>query len=211
MLAGLLVAAAVTAVPADVHHFSLGAPPAAGAIGNGTCGPTSVGPDCNVAPKGSFPGFKTLEACVAKLKTCKMATYASWSLGWNDCSWYTTCDWDHLCADCTKPGPSCPNPKTGGCPMYHPFTSEVLRKPGSPPPPPPPPPPGPGPAPPGPPPTPTPPPPTPTPTPPPPTPLPAAVDVTVAVDWASLARTASTSATVEVDVMPFLSRSGEVR
>ena len=28
---------------------------------------------------------------------------------------YSTCDWDHLCADCTKPGPSCPPPP--GCPV----------------------------------------------------------------------------------------------
>jgi hypothetical protein len=145
LLAGLLTATvALAAVPTTGSVSSSSVPPAVGAIGNGTCGPTKVGPDCNVAPKGSFPGYKTLESCVAKLKTCKMATYASWSLGWNDCSWYTTCDWDHLCADCTKPGPSCPNPATGGCPVYHPFTSEVLRKPGpSPSPPPPPPPPGP--------------------------------------------------------------------
>ena len=118
-----------------------------GTIGNGTCGPTSYGKDCNADPKGSFPGMKTLNACVAKLKGCKMANFASWSLGWNDCSWYSECDWDHLCADCTKPGPNCPNPATGGCPVYHSFTSEVLKigpppgpappAPGPPPPPPP--------------------------------------------------------------------------
>ena len=87
MLAALLLTTASLSVPAtnEVHRFTLGgsgvAPPAVDAIGNGTCGPTKVGPDCNTAPKGSFPGYKTLDACVAKLKTCKMATYASWSLG----------------------------------------------------------------------------------------------------------------------------------
>eukprot|EP01051_Picozoa_sp_SAG22_P016886 SAG22_NODE_2485_length_2523_cov_1.682756_2_plen_129_part_00 len=67
-------------------------------------------------------------------------------------------------------------------------------------------PPAPGPAPPGPP---APPPPPPPPAPP-PSPLPAAINITVAVEgWTAPVRTASTSATVEVDVMPFLSRSGE--
>ena len=178
------------------------APPKVGAIANGTCGGTTVGPDCNVAPKGSFAGLKTLASCVAKLKTCKMATYASFSLVANDCSWYdgNSCKWDELCLDCSKPGPSCPDPATGGCPHYLPFMSEVLRTPGSPP----------GPAPPGPPTPPGPPGPAPpTPPAPPPTPLPTANKVTVAVDWTSPAVTASTSATVEVDVMPFLSRSHE--
>jgi len=46
-------------------------------VGNGTCGPTAYGKDCNADPKGSFPGMKTIEACVEKLQGCKMATYAS--------------------------------------------------------------------------------------------------------------------------------------
>jgi hypothetical protein len=177
------------------------APAPVGTIGNGTCGPTVTGKDCNTDPKGSFPGMKTLDACVAKLKGCKMANFASWSLGWNDCSWYTECDWDHLCADCTKPGPSCPNPATGGCPVYHPFTSEVLKK-------------GPAPGPPSPPPPPPPSPPPPPPSPPSPSPAPPLgprLNLTLSVDWdkSKVHNTASTSATVEVDVMPFLSQSGE--
>ena len=39
-----------------------------GTQGNGTCGPTAYEDDCNTAPKGSFPGMKTLEACVDRLK-----------------------------------------------------------------------------------------------------------------------------------------------
>lgn len=103
--------------------------PPIGTTGNGTCGPTDYGKDCNVDPKGSFPGMPTLEACVAKLKGCKMANFASWSLGWNDCSWYTECDWDHLCSDVTKAGPDCP---ATPAPVYHPFTSKVLRIPPAP-------------------------------------------------------------------------------
>ena len=47
--------------------------PPVGTTGNGTRGPTEYGKDCNSDPKGSFPGMKTLDACVAKLKGCKMA------------------------------------------------------------------------------------------------------------------------------------------
>ena len=73
-----------------------------GTIGNGTCGPTSYGGDCNSKPKGSFPGMKSFVECEAKVKSCGMANYVSFSLEWNDCSWYQECDFAHLCADCTK-------------------------------------------------------------------------------------------------------------
>ena len=111
-----------------------------GTIGNGTCGPTTYGADCSTAVKGSFPGMKSFAECEAKIKTCAMGNYVSFSLQANDCSWYQTCEFDKLCADCSKPGPNCPNPATGGCPQYYPFESEVLHTGPSPPPSPPPPP-----------------------------------------------------------------------
>ena len=154
-----------------------------GTVKNGTCGATSVGPDCNTAPKGSFPGLDTMAACVAKLKGCKMANYVSFSppapLGWGDCSWYNaaSCDFDHLCSGGCATLP----PSPAGCPMLPTlkcsFTSEVLKTPG----------PSPGPSPPGP-------------------PLAPRENVTVNIDWSKIVMTANTSATVEVDVMPFLSR-----
>ena len=95
--------------------------------------------------------MKTFDDCVAKIKSCSMGNYVSYSREANDCSWYSTCDFEHLCADCSKPGPNCPDPATGGCPKYYPFESEVLHvgppaPPAPPAPPPPPPPPGPMPA-----------------------------------------------------------------
>ena len=49
-----------------------------GTTGNGTCGPTNYGLDCNTAPKGSFPGMTTLDECVNKLKgkACRAHTFA---------------------------------------------------------------------------------------------------------------------------------------
>jgi len=115
----------------EVDHAP--APPV-GTISNGTCGATSVVPDCNTAPKGSFPGMATMAACVAKLKGCKMANYASFSppppLGWNDCSWYSTCDFQHLC---TGGCPTLPGPSPAGCPtlpkLKCSFTSETIKLP----------------------------------------------------------------------------------
>ena len=71
--------------------------------------------------------MKTFADCVAKVKTCGMGNYVSYSLEANDCSWYSTCEFNQLCADCSKPGPNCPDPATGGCPKYYPFESEVLK------------------------------------------------------------------------------------
>ena len=71
--------------------------------------------------------MKTFDDCVAKVKTCSMGNYVSYSLEANDCSWYSACEFNQLCADCSKPGPNCPNPATGGCPKYYPFESEVLK------------------------------------------------------------------------------------
>ena len=120
-------------------------PPPVGTIGNGTCGATAYGLDCNTAPRGSFAGMKTFDQCMTKLKTCGMAYFGTFSLAANDCSWYAECDWRNLCADCTKPGPNCPNPAKGGCPSYYYFEAEVLKSGRAPPPPPPPAPPAPSP------------------------------------------------------------------
>jgi len=116
--------------------FSTGprpAPEPAGATGNGTCGPTAFGGDCNVAAKGAWnaakEGITSLGACVAKAKDCKRANFVSFSnvAGNSDCSWYAACDMMHLCEDCSKCGI--------GCPKYYPYESEVLHA--VPPPPPP--------------------------------------------------------------------------
>ena len=71
-------------------------------------------------------GILNLTACVARASGCKKANFVSFSLhGWNsDCSWYETCDFGHLCADCSQPGPHCPAPP--GCPSYVPYISEVI-------------------------------------------------------------------------------------
>jgi len=51
--------------------------------GNGTCGPTNFGGDCNSDPKGAWDAnkenIKTLEQCVAKAKPCAMADFVSFS------------------------------------------------------------------------------------------------------------------------------------
>jgi hypothetical protein len=156
-------------------------PVPAGTVGNGTCGATGFGGDCDADPSGAWnaaqEGILSLEACVAKAKPCKMANYVSFSNvpANSDCSWYAACDMGHLCEDCSKCGI--------GCPTYYPYQSEVLHDvapPTMPPPPPPP--------------------------PPPPTPPP----IHTTIDWgAKPARVASTAATVEVDVMPFLARTEE--
>ena len=106
-----------------------------GTTGNGTCGATSYGGDCNADPTGAWnaaqEGILSLSACVAKAKGCSMANYVSFSNvpGNSDCSWYAACDMDHLCEDCSRCGI--------GCPTYYPYESEVLHV--APPPPPPPP------------------------------------------------------------------------
>jgi hypothetical protein len=104
-----------------------GSPPPTpvGTIGNGTCGATNYGGDCNSDPKGAWDakkeGILNLTACVARAKSCKMANYVSFSLkDWNsDCSWYSSCDMSHLCEDCSKCGI--------GCPSYVPYSSEVVK------------------------------------------------------------------------------------
>lgn len=108
--------------------FSSGPAPApvpVGTTGNGTCGATNFGGDCNTAPKGAYnaaqEGITTLAECVAKVKDCKMASFVSFSNvpGNSDCSWYSSCDFDHLCEDCSQCGI--------GCPRYYPYESEVLH------------------------------------------------------------------------------------
>ena len=96
-----------------------------GTIGNGTCGATAYGKDCSVDPRGSFPGMKTFDDCVAKVKSCSMGNYVSYSTQANDCSWYSTCDFEHLCTDCSKSSaPNCPG---NGCPSSFRWETELLR------------------------------------------------------------------------------------
>ena len=102
------------------------APPAppTGTTGNGTCGATNYGGDCNTEPTGAWDAAKenitSLAQCVAKAKSCTMAKFVSFSdaPGNVDCSWYSVCDFDHLCEDCSKCGI--------GCPKYYPYQTEVL-------------------------------------------------------------------------------------
>jgi len=99
-------------------------PPPAGTTGNGTCGGTDFGGDCDSQPKGAWDAaaenITTLAACVAKATPCKMAKFVSFSSveGNHDCSWYSQCDFTRLCEDCSKCGI--------GCPKYFPYESEVL-------------------------------------------------------------------------------------
>merc|ERR1719174_3528472 len=115
--------------------------PPIGTTGNGTCGVAAyTGGDCDTHATGWFPNMPSLDACVAKLKPCAMATYATWSSTDESCQWFDTCDFGHLCADCSRgaPASSCPvnNTAHGICPHYYSFVTEVLKN--SPPPPPPP-------------------------------------------------------------------------
>jgi hypothetical protein len=102
-------------------------PPPIGTTGNGTCGATNFGGDCDLDPTGAWDarkeGILNLSACVARARGCKMAKFVSFSLAkWNsDCSWYASCDFGHLCEDCSKCGI--------GCPSYVPYTSEVIKGP----------------------------------------------------------------------------------
>ena len=134
-------------------HSPVGPSPAAlfpvGTIKSGTCVPAPYhGSDCDTHATGYFSGLASLAACAAKVKPCKMGNYISYGAD-KSCSWYSQCDFAHLCVDCSKDtGPNCPAsvglPK---CPHYIAFTSEVLKiaPPAPPPPPPPPPAPPPGP------------------------------------------------------------------
>ena len=81
--------------------------PPVGTVGNGTCGATNFGGDCNADASGAWnaaaEGIGTLEQCVAKAMPCKMASFVSFSNvpGKNtDCSWYSTCDFSHLVSRC---------------------------------------------------------------------------------------------------------------
>ena len=125
-----------------------------GTISNGTCVPAPYhGTDCDTHASGYFSGLATLAACAAKVKPCKMGNYISYGAD-KSCSWYSQCDFAHLCKDCSASkdtGPNCPAsvglPK---CPHYIAFTSEVLKIAPPAPPPAPPPSPAPTPGPPGP-------------------------------------------------------------
>ena len=115
-----------------------------GTVANGTCVPAPYhGNDCDTHASGYFSGLASLAACAAKVKPCKMGNYISYGAD-KSCSWYSQCDFKHLCLDCSKDiGPNCPASKAGQpkCPHYIAFTSEVLKiAPPAPPPPPPPPP-----------------------------------------------------------------------
>ena len=118
---------ALLAAPGLVLLFATLACTAApvGTVGNGTCGATSFGGDCDAGTSGAWDAAKenitSLSACVARAKGCKMANYVSYSNvpGNADCSWYSQCDMSRLCEDCSKCGI--------GCPKYYPYQSEVLR------------------------------------------------------------------------------------
>ena len=102
-----------------------------GTIRNGTCAPTAYhGGDCDTHSSGWFPGVESVEACLAKVKACKMGNFLSYG-GDKSCSWYrySECDFAHLCVDCSKDhGPNCPTSHgLAPCPHYIPFTSEVVK------------------------------------------------------------------------------------
>ena len=128
---------ALLAAPGLVLLFATLACTAApvGTVGNGTCGATSFGGDCDADASGAWDAAKenitSLSACVARAKGCKMANYVSYSNvpGNADCSWYSQCDMSRLCEDCSKCGI--------GCPKYYPYQSQVLHEAPAPPPPPP--------------------------------------------------------------------------
>jgi len=109
-----------------VTYTGSGSPPA-GTHGNGTCGATSFGGDCDKDSKGAWNAkdlnITTLAQCVQKAQTCTQANFVSFSYfpaGGNfDCSWYAECDFEHLCVDCSKCGI--------GCPQYLPYESQVLH------------------------------------------------------------------------------------
>ena len=68
--------------------------------GQGACGITSFGGDCNEATSGAWRarqrGIRTLEHCAAAAEGCKYANYVSFSAQFDDCSWFSTCDLPHL-------------------------------------------------------------------------------------------------------------------
>merc|ERR1712176_1751982 len=126
MLAKALGSGVKSLINVSYTTTPLGPTPPVGTTGNGTCGATSFGGDCNSAPSGAWDaakeGIADLAGCVAKAKECRMANFVSFSNvpGNSDCSWYQSCDFDHLCEDCSKCGI--------GCPEYYPYESEVLNE-----------------------------------------------------------------------------------
>lgn len=110
---------------ATISAGQMAPPPPVGTVGNGTCGATNFGGDCNKDPKGAWDAAKlkigSLAECAAKAKGCKMANYVSFSdvTGNHDCSWYSECDMSHLCEDCHTCGI--------GCPKYYPYKTEILK------------------------------------------------------------------------------------
>ena len=71
-------------------------------------------------------GILNLSACVARAP-CKRANFVSFLRLELGLSWYASCDFAHLCADCSTPGLHCPPPP--GCPSYVPYASEVIKAP----------------------------------------------------------------------------------
>lgn len=73
-------------------------PPPVGTTGNGTCGATDFGKDCDVDPRGAWDaraeGIMNLSACVARAAPCKQAKFVSFCFADDnaDCSWYSDCD-----------------------------------------------------------------------------------------------------------------------
>ena len=73
-----------------------------GTVANGTCVPAPYhGNDCDTHASGYFSGLASLAACAAKVKPCKMGNYISYGAD-KSCSWYSQCDFKHLCVDCSK-------------------------------------------------------------------------------------------------------------
>ena len=75
-------------------------PPPLGATGNGTCGTTTYGGDCNASPRGAWnttsAHIASVDACAAKCAACSRCNFVSFSAKNEDCSWYEACDWNEL-------------------------------------------------------------------------------------------------------------------
>lgn len=72
-----------------------------GKVINGTCGHSDWHSDCNAWPVGSFnttvEGITDLAGCVARVKRCNKANFASFSANHTDCAWYRSCPaWPQL-------------------------------------------------------------------------------------------------------------------
>ena len=106
MLAAALGSGPKSFFAANVSVSGVAPPPPAtpaGAVANGTCGHTDFATDCDAAARGAFnitkEGIKDLAGCVARVKRCDKAGFASFSADSQhmDCSWYRSCPtWPEL-------------------------------------------------------------------------------------------------------------------